>query len=70
MIIVERHPPPHFHAPAPATSPLKSLLIFHHPLPQRVQIIFCFHLFPKVFRLSFLFSRLVGNADYFQVVYN
>ncbi|MEI8212367.1 MAG: hypothetical protein WCI02_09470 [Planctomycetota bacterium] len=27
MTTVERHPPPHFQAPAPATSPLKALLI-------------------------------------------
>ncbi len=26
-MMVERHPPPHFQAPAPATSPLKSLLM-------------------------------------------
>jgi hypothetical protein len=65
MIIVERHPPPHFHAPAPATSPLKSLLIFHHPSPQGVKLIFCFHFFPKVFLLSFLFSRAVVKVDYF-----
>lgn len=31
MNIVERHPPPHFQAPAPATKPLKTLLIFSIP---------------------------------------